>query len=292
MAKSPPRDRAIRPGEADSVYTPQPFGVWRPIHPPMPVAHTHSEIELNFICTGRVTYLHGGVRRTVEPGRLALFWAGIPHQTIAHGVTGEGVWVFVPLVWLLQWKLPRDLAGRLLAGEFFEFATPMEMPERWLADFQSDDPECRSVLLLELQTTLARLALSLPKDAPQAVNSAESNLGEGGDEHIPRVTAFVATHYQEENLSIESIAHTVKLHPNYLMQLFHRRCHMSLWEYVSRLRVSHAQRLLVTTNLRVLDVALESGFGSLAPFYRSFAHHTGTNPLAFRRQQRVLLPRP
>ena len=51
------------------------------------------------------------------------------------------------------------------------------------------------------------------------------------------------------------------------------------------MRVSHAQRLLVTTDLRVLDVALESGFSSLAPFYNAFGRYCGMRPLAFRKKQ-------
>jgi len=58
-----------------------------------------------------------------------------------------------------------------------------------------------------------------------------------------------------------------------------------VWEYLTRLRVSHAQRLLITTDLKVLDIAMESGFASVAPFYAAFAAHTpGLRPLDYRRQ--------
>jgi len=251
----------------------------------MTAAHTHSNIELNFIQGGRLVYLHGGVRRTVEAGRLALFWAGVPHQTIPADVLAEGIWLQLPLAWLLQWKPPCDFAGRLLAGEFFQFEYPAELPERWLQDFQGGHQDARSVLLLELHSVLARLALSLPTSpAGKSPAKEAASVATGGDQHISRATAFIAAHYHDENLTINDIARDVNLRPHYLTTLFTRHCQINLWEYVTRLRVSHAQRLLVTTDLRVLDVALESGFSSLAPFYKAFTRYCGTRPLTFRKR--------
>jgi AraC-like DNA-binding protein len=250
----------------------------------MAAAHTHSNIEVNFLQKGHVDYLHGGVARTVEAGRVAVFWAGVPHQTVPAENGGEGIWMTLPLAWLLQWELPRDFAGRLLAGEFFQFEFEPEVPERWLRYFKSGDADERAVLPLDVHAWLARLALTL-SPAKKTNRVKLTAAGQGGDQHIARVTAYIAAHYDKEDLTIDDIARVVNLRPHYLTTLFKRRCHVTLWEYVTRLRVSHAQRLLVTTDLRVLDVALESGFSSLAPFYNAFARYCGLRPLAFRKKQ-------
>jgi len=55
------------------------------------------------------------------------------------------------------------------------------------------------------------------------------------------------------------------------------------------LRVSHAQRLLVTTDARVSDIALESGFGSPAAFYQAFGTYShGEKPLDYRRRHHAV----
>lgn len=262
------------------------FGVWR--RDPrfkMTTAHTHSNIELNFLLSNKIVYLHGGVQRTVPAGRVAVFWAGVPHQTVTTPERGEGIWIQLPLAWVLQWNLPRNFAARLLAGEFFQFELNEEQPKRWLRDFNSEDEETKSVLVLELHGAMARLALSLPPAPKSTGREGEALVAAGADQHISRMTAFIASHYHDESLTIDDIARVVNLRPHYLTTLFKRRCHVNLWEYVTRLRVSHAQRLLVTTDLRVLDVAMESGFSSLAPFYNAFARYCGMRPLAFRRKQ-------
>jgi transcriptional regulator GlxA family with amidase domain len=45
--------------------------------------------------------------------------------------------------------------------------------------------------------------------------------------------------------------------------------------------------------MKVLDVAMESGFSSVAPFYAAFAAHTrGIRPLTYRRKHQLAPPNP
>ena len=74
------------------------------------------------------------------------------------------------------------------------------------------------------------------------------------------------------------------MHPNYLMQLFKRNCGMGLWEYVQRLRISHAQRLLLMSDAKILDVAYDSGFASASRFYESFNRLCVQTPKDYRRR--------
>lgn len=265
------------------------FRVWR-MRPAQAMAapHTHPDIEINFLFAGAsVRYLHGGTTHTLTGERLAVLWGGVPHQALAPGITGEGVWLTVPLAWFLQWRLPHDLPHRLLTGTIAQsvpLAGERAMFERWVEDFASGEPARRRVLLLELEARLHRLALEQParRSRPRAVRSAEA-----GRDQIERITHFLAAHYREP-LAVQTIADAVGLHPKYLMRVFKQQCRLGVWEYLTRLRLSHAQRLLITTDLKVLDVAMESGFSSVAPFYAAFAPHSrGLSPLAYRRQHRT-----
>jgi AraC-like DNA-binding protein len=263
------------------------FRVWRmtPVGV-MAVPHTHPDIEVNFLFRGSFAYLHGGTVVPIEAGRFTVMWGGVPHQTLAPGIRDEGIWITLPLGWFLQWQLPNGLSDRLLRGEIIASAPdPADRPvlERWLADAASGDPARARVLQLEMEARFHRLALGTPARPRSAA-------GEGGTGQIARVTHFIARHYRDP-LSVQAIADDVKLHPKYLMRVFKKQCGVSVWEYLTRLRVSHAQRLLITTDMKVLDVAMESGFSSVAPFYTAFATHTrGLRPLDYRRQQRTALP--
>lgn len=263
------------------------FRVWRMRNSGhMAAPHTHPDIEVNYLLDGGFSYLHGGAITRVEPGRFTVLWGGVPHQTVAPGIVGHGIWITLPLAWVLQWQLPHGLQDRLLRGEIVSAGPePSDRPqlERWLEDANSRNPGRRRVLLLEMEARFHRLALATPRH--------RSHAGPEGAGQIARVTRFIAEHYREP-LTVPAIAADAGLHPKYLMRVFKKQCGVSVWEYVTRLRVSHAQRLLITTDSKVVDVALESGFASVAPFYQAFAAYAGPErPLAYRRKHRLLAQR-
>lgn len=249
--------------------------------------HTHPDIEVNYLFNGGFAYLHGGAIVPIEAGRFTVLWGGIPHQTVAPGIVSDGIWITLPLAWFLQWQLPHALADRLLAGEIVSSApdaADRAALERWCEDAASHNPAQRRAMLLEMEARFHRLALA----APRAPRRAEANPVEGVAQ-LAGVTRFIAQHYREP-LTVQSIAQDAGLHPKYLMRVFKKQCGTSIWEYLTRLRVSHAQRLLITSDMKVLDVAMESGFSSVAPFYAAFAEHTrGLRPLDYRRQHRPQL---
>ncbi len=276
--------RPLHPKPADRHEPAHGFRIWRMTGgQSMEVPHTHPDIEVNFLFDGGFAYLHGGAVSPIEAGRFSVLWGGVPHQTLAPGIVGNGIWVTLPLAWFLQWRLPNGLPDRLLAGAIV--AAPPDpadsaLLKHWLADAASGDADRRRVMQLEIEARFHRLALGMPR------RLGHSSAGEGGTALIARITHFIAQHYREP-LTVQAIATDAGLHPKYLMRVFKKQCGMTVWEYLTRLRVSHAQRLLIMSDLKVLDVAMESGFSSVAPFYAAFAAHTrDLRPLAYRRHHR------
>jgi len=74
--------------------------------------------------------------------------------------------------------------------------------------------------------------------------------------------------------------------PGHLAAVFKREFGMAPTEYLGRVRVQSAQKLLAQTDLSILDAAGEAGFESLSSFYSSFKRYTGSTPSAYRRANR------
>jgi len=83
---------------------------------------------------------------------------------------------------------------------------------------------------------------------------------------VEQMAAFIAMRYTEQ-LTVADVGRHVNLHPSHAMTLFKRAFGTTLLNYITQHRISHAQRLLATTNKVVLEVALEAGFGSSSRFY-------------------------
>jgi len=60
-------------------------------------------------------------------------------------------------------------------------------------------------------------------------------------------------------------------------------------EFINRLRIDHAARLLRSTDKSVLEIALECGFENQGYFHRCFKARFGTSPLTYRKKNHSLI---
>lgn len=87
-----------------------------------------------------------------------------------------------------------------------------------------------------------------------------------------------------EPLTIAEIAAAAGLHPNYAMPLFQRHCGITIRDYLLQHRLTRAQQLMLTSDAKVIDVAMASGFGSVSAFYAAFTRTLGEPPEHYRRR--------
>ncbi|GAB4229509.1 MAG: hypothetical protein Kow00109_00760 [Acidobacteriota bacterium] len=92
-----------------------------------------------------------------------------------------------------------------------------------------------------------------------------------------QLACYIARNYQQPLTSV-AIAQAVGLHPNHTMNLFRRAFGTTTRRFLAQHRLSHAQRLLVTTNDSILEIALASGFQSLSRFNEVFKAACGCSP--------------
>ena len=253
----------------------------------------HNEIELNLLKNGSLTYLFGGNRVTIPQGGLGTFWASIPHQIIAASGDPEYYVVTLPLAWFLQCRLPTKLTDRLLHGQFLSDPTPDRLEldillfQSWTRDFVKGNTASLSASRLELHARLQRLADALPAlDRDGKERRSAALLGEGGLSKVEQLATYIAQNYQETIL-IEDVAKRIGLHPNYAMNLFKKTFNLTINEYLTQHRLSHAQRLLATTDDKILDIALDAGYPTLSRFYEAFKQSCGCSPSIYRREHRI-----
>jgi AraC-like DNA-binding protein len=100
---------------------------------------------------------------------------------------------------------------------------------------------------------------------------------------LERALSYLHQHYQEPSLSLSSVAETVGCNPAYLTSRFTQIVGEHMHRYLVGLRVAHACRLLMETDLMIKEVAYDSGFPGAAPLARAFRRHVGISPGEYRR---------
>lgn len=252
--------------------------------------HQHSDIELNYLCHGSMTYLVSGGTYTITAGCLCAFWAAVPHQLIAIGDDTEFYCLHISLATVLQWNLPDQLIETLLSGRLI-VARCDEQPERdrllfaqWHKDIAGHSQQFDKAVQLEIEARLRRLAVEADLTAAAAHKPTVAP-GEEVDA-VERMAEFISRRYLDP-ITVDEVAVQVGLHPKYAMTLFRQRLNQTIVDYITRHRVSHAQRLLATTDTSILEIAFDSGFGSASRFYEAFGGACGQSPRDFRKAMRA-----
>ena len=98
---------------------------------------------------------------------------------------------------------------------------------------------------------------------------------------ITRARQFIAEH-QTEELSLGRVAQAANMSSYYFCKMFKKSTGLNFTDYLSRVRVEKAKRLLLNPNARVSEVAFDIGFTSITNFNRTFKQLVGQSPSDYR----------
>lgn len=86
----------------------------------------------------------------------------------------------------------------------------------------------------------------------------------------------------DKNITLKDVADEVFLSQNYLSELFKKETGEGFYEFLSNYRIKRAKELLVTTNLKIYEVAENVGYNDSITFGRAFKKIAGVTPNSFR----------
>ncbi len=247
--------------------------------------HRHNDVELTLLRSGRLTYEMNGQRVPISAGHLCLFWGGIPHRWVDWSDHIELQVICLPMAFVIGMNHSNTFLNNLLSGCVFmecdgvRVAVDDSLMRDWDESLATGDRELQEIVEVEIEGRLRRLAYTH--------SPLRSQILRGGKDALSRLLGAVCQG-AIEGCPVSELARRAGLHPKYAMRLFRRECGTSLLKYLHQLRVSHAQRLLLTSDLRITDIALESGFGSATQFYEAFKSLTHSTPSAFRQSRWVI----
>jgi AraC family transcriptional regulator len=118
-----------------------------------------------------------------------------------------------------------------------------------------------------------------------------SNPSPGAVARVTRVVRMIERHYDTE-ATLRALAREAGLSPYHFLRTFERVTGMTPHQYILRARLREAAMRLAdpetpsalqnTRRARVLDIALDCGFGDLSNFNRAFHAEFGVSPRVYR----------
>jgi AraC-like DNA-binding protein len=224
---------------------------------------------------------------SLSAGNMCLFWGGLPHQMDYSSDDAIYAGAHLPLVHFFRLHLPADLRHRLMTGATLVAGVtdPSDVHnfERWNGYARSGDAAKVEHAVNELLLRLERVRFEPYRLVPDASHvDAASPFDQQSSRNVGHMCDFIAENFLYD-IDCVDIATAADIHPKYAMSVFKKSTGMTLNEYVNLLRLSYAQALLMNQDANVLRVAMDSGFGSLSAFNKSFRKLAGMSPSDFRR---------
>lgn len=130
------------------------------------------------------------------------------------------------------------------------------------------------------------LAVRLAAQTIQLANSLAPKLTEAPPSTVARVTRTIRIiereHHCEARLTLASLAREAGLSPYHFLRVFEYLTGVTPHQYILRKRLRNAAVRLLSHSPKVLDVALDCGFGDVSNFNRAFRAEFGVSPRCFR----------
>ena len=100
---------------------------------------------------------------------------------------------------------------------------------------------------------------------------------------VQRMQDYIMAHYQEE-ITLQDLAKAAMYSPWHALRAFSELIGKTPFEYLRTVRLSTAAKKLRDTDMSVLDVALESAFGSHEGFIKAFSREFAISPQKYRKE--------
>lgn len=99
---------------------------------------------------------------------------------------------------------------------------------------------------------------------------------------------FLTTNYPKQDLSISDLQNELGLYEQKISSIIKKKTGLTFKQFLNKLRLSEAQRLLLNSDLRVSEIAFKVGYGNVSHFNRVFKEALNCSPNDFRKQQSLI----
>lgn len=95
--------------------------------------------------------------------------------------------------------------------------------------------------------------------------------------------AYIQEHFQDVDLSLESLAEVFELSPSHMSRIIKRETGVSFIEHLTTFRIEHAKELLADSSLTLSAISSEIGFRDMSYFIHVFKRYVGITPNSYRK---------
>jgi AraC-like DNA-binding protein len=256
--------------------------------------HYHSNYEISFITEGSGKRIVADSIEEFQPGDLVFIGRNLPHVWIADKEARSPSNRTLEMVYLqfTSSALPPQI---LVLPEFCNIKRALDLSERGIQIVGNTLNEVSEIMLqLPYLKNFDRMLNFLRM--MDAIGKSQSNIQlaskeylkirfSTGNKRIQTIHEFLMNHYKED-VNLENLAELVNMAEGSLCRFFKMQMGLTLFEYLNKLKIELACKLLMDDDLNIMEVCLDSGFNNLSHFNKQFRKINGVTPSEYRKRFR------
>lgn len=243
--------------------------------------HYHSAVEICLTLEGAVDYTVDGSTYRVHRGEILIIPPEVPHGLNMEGESSRYLYLFEPetVFGMRDIKAMSQQFGKVFyLHDGSEAHTRIrELLLKMQGVYDKGEAMWNTVCFgyaLRMYAILGQHYLSGARPRREKAYSVDSEV-------ITASMGYINSHYRE-NITLDDVADFAGFSRYYFSRSFKKQTGYSFKDYLCQKRVQVAMDLLIRTNRSMRDIAIESGFGSIATFNRVFREKKGCTPSQYR----------
>ena len=254
--------------------------------------HYHNNYEISFITEGTGKRIVADSIEEFHPGDLVFIGSNLPHVWIAEKelrILSERTLEMVFLQFSANIFFPQMLA----LPEFKNIRRALELSERGIQIVGETLNEVSEIMLqlpylkgFDRMNNFFRLMDIIGNSSSNIHLASEEYMRKRfttGNRRIAMLHDYLMHHYREE-IDLKKLADLVSMAEGSLCRFFRMNVGASIFEYLNRIKVDFACKLLMDPDMAIMEICYDSGFSNLSHFNKQFRKNTGVTPTEYRKQ--------
>lgn len=254
--------------------------------------HYHNNYEISFITEGSGKRIVADSIEEFHPGDLIFIGGKLPHVWIAdkESISPTGRTLESVYLQFTSEALPPQL---LALPEFSNVKEALKLSERGMKIEGGTLNEVSKIMLqlpymknFERMINFFNLMDIIGKSDSIKLLTSEEYIKKRfttSNKRINTIHEYLMNHYKEE-IDLDKLSGLVNLAKGSLCRFFKGNMGITIFEYLNKIKIEYACKLLMNQDLSILEVSLDSGFNNLSHFNKQFKRLTDRTPTDYRKQ--------
>ncbi len=277
-------------GSGDAIKYPFTCYIEEPVNRDLYVdPHWHYYIELLYFVSGRADIVLGGKCCSVKKGDMVLINAREVHSIAARKNSGTKYYVlkFDPEVlyttsrtvfeskYVLPFTMSQSPYQKIFTADEIEGTDIPALVEDIYNEYNSKQYGFE----MAVRTSICRIFLWVLRNWKSKGLSVDLGniIKEADIKRLQNLFDYLDKHYHED-ICTRTAARISCMSYSYFSRQFKKLMGRTFTEYLNYIRVTEAEKLLLTTDMNITQVALSTGFSSSSYFIKQFKHFKNMTP--------------